>query len=437
MSTSRQVGPGLKGTIKVPGDKSITHRTVLMGAISKGSTEISAANLGADVLSLIGAIGALGPQIEVDEYENTIAIEGAGWSGLHEPENPLDLGNSGTAMRSLAGLCSAIEGLSVLTGDESLRSRPMLRVVAPLRQMGAQIDGRAHGDRAPLTIRGGDLAGIEIDTKIASAQVKTALLLAGLAASGRTTVTEPGGSRDHTERIIKAAELKIDQNGPKVSLTGGQEPEAFDWEVPGDISSALFLVVAALIIPGSEILIEDVGLNPTRTAALDVLKRMGADIEIEPEDGIEWEPRGTLVARSSELTGVTIEPAEVPGLIDELPILALAATQADGKTSVRGASELRVKESDRIEGIASVLGALGQEVKTHADGFDIEGPTDLVGGTIDPMGDHRLAMTAAVAGLFTPDKVRVTNWSVVDTSFPGFAGLVAAARGKPRRGLLR
>ncbi len=436
MSTSRQV-PGLTGTLKVPGDKSITARTVLMGAISEGLTEVAGANMGADVLSLLGAVRALGPNVDFDEYDQTIAIDGAGWDGLKEPSTPLDLGNSGTGLRTMAGLCSGIDGLSVLTGDDSLSSRPMLRVVAPLRQMGATIDGRAHGDRAPLTIRGGGLTGIDISTTMASAQVKTALLLAGLAASGRTTVTEPARSRDHTERIIKAAELPLERKGRAVTVTGGSVAEAFDWEVPGDISSALFLVVAALIVPGSEILIEDVGLNPTRTTAIDVLKRMGADIEIEPEEGVEWEPRGNLVARSSDLIGTTIEPGEVPGLIDELPILALAATQAEGKTSVRGASELRVKESDRIEGIASVLGALGAEVQTAPDGFDIEGPFELAGGTIDPLGDHRLAMTAAVAGLFTPDKVRVENWSVVDTSFPGFAELVRVARGRPRKGLLR
>lgn len=425
---------GLRARLTMPGDKSITHRAVILAALARGAGRIEGANLGADVVALCDAMAALGPRIEIDEEREAIVVDGSGWPGLREPEAELDLGNSGTALRLLAGVCAAVEGLFVLTGDASLRRRPMLRVVAPLRQMGARIDGREHGDRAPLTIRGGELTGIDIATGVASAQVKTALLLAGLRASGRTVVTEPGPSRDHTERMLAAAGIPLERSGHAVAIPGGGlEPTARDWHVPGDVSSALFFVVAALVTPGSEIVLDGVGLNPTRTAALDVLRRMGGSIQVDVLEERGGEPVGTLVARSSELAATVIEPAEVPALIDEIPILCLAATQAQGVTEIRGAGELRVKESDRIEGIASVLGALGGGVTATSDGLSVEGPTPLRGGEVDPRDDHRLAMTAAVAGLLTPEKVRVRNWSVVDTSFPGFADILAATQGSPRR----
>ncbi|HYP23699.1 MAG TPA: 3-phosphoshikimate 1-carboxyvinyltransferase, partial [Actinomycetota bacterium] len=375
------------------------------------------------------AVAALGARVDLEDEDN-VEVEGCGIGGLREPDGVLDLGNSGTSMRTLLGVCAGIEGLSVLTGDASLRSRPMLRVAAPLRQMGAAVDGRAYGELPPMTVRGGNLRGIEAELNVASAQVKTAILLAGLAATGTTSVTEPGPSRDHTERMLAAAGVEVARDGTTCSVEGGSQPGPRAWEVPGDTSSALYLIVAALLVSGSELTVTDVLLNPTRTAALDVLIRMGADLTVEETTESGGEPRGDVTARTSDLTATDVEPREVPGLIDELPLLAIAASQAEGKTTVSGAAELRVKESDRIAAMTAGLRALGAEAEERPDGMVIEGPARLTGGAVDSFGDHRIAMSFAIAGLLSAEGVRVSRWSCVDTSFPGFLDVLGRAQGR-------
>lgn len=330
----------------------------------------------------------------------------------------------------MAGVCSGIEGLSVLTGDDSLRRRPMLRVVAPLRQMGARVDGRDHGNLAPLAVRGGALSGIDIELPVASAQVKSALLLAGLFAEGTTTVREPGASRDHTERMLGALGLPVRVDVGSVAIEGGHEVPAFRTVIPGDISSAMFLIVAALIVPGSDLTITGIGLNPTRTAALEVLRSMGADVQENVEREDLGEPIGSVRARNSELKGVEVPGALVPALIDEIPALAIAATQAEGATVFTAVDELRVKESDRIEAIATGLRVLGGRVDVSGDGFSVHGPVALGGGAVDSKGDHRIAMAFAVAGLTSGEKVRVERWSCVETSFPEFLDVLGEATRK-------
>ncbi len=349
----------LIGTVEVPGDKSISHRALILAALARGPSTIEHLGGGDDVAATVAALAALGVPIAFARTEYKAQVEGLGLRGLREPGDVIDAGNSGTTLRLGAGVLAGVNGASVITGDESVRRRPMLRVVAPLRQMGARIDGRNHGENAPLHIRGGDLTGIDIEIPVASAQVKGALLLAGLVAEGETTVSEPAASRDHTERMLAAAGVGIRRQGAAVSVAGGSEPAPIDRRVPGDLSSALFLIVAATLVPGSDLTVERVGLNPTRTAALDVLNGMGADIEVEVEGEDGGEPYGRVRARHSDLRAVDIAPSQVPALIDELPILAVAATQAEGTTTVTGAGELRVKESDRIQALATGLPRVG------------------------------------------------------------------------------
>ena len=421
--------PPLRGTISVPGDKSISHRALMLAALARGTSTISGMNPGEDVRATARAVEALGVRVDLTDEDN-VEVEGYGLAGLREPADVLDLGNSGTSMRTLLGLCAGIEGLSVLTGDDSLRSRPMLRVAAPLRQMGASVDGRSYGDLPPMTVRGGDLRGIDAELNVASAQVKTAILLAGLRAKGSTSVTEPGPSRDHTERMLAAAGVEVRRDGTTCSVDGGAQPLARDWRVPGDTSSALYLIVAALLVPESELTVTDVLLNPTRTGALDVLVRMGADLTVEEREVSGGEPRGDVTARSSALAGTAVEPAEVPGLIDDLPLLAVAAAQAEGTTTIAGAAELRVKESDRIAAMVAGLRALGGAAEESPDGMTIRGPTRLAGGAVDSLGDHRVAMSFAIAGLVSDEGVKVSRWSCVDTSFPGFLDVLGRAQGR-------
>jgi 3-phosphoshikimate 1-carboxyvinyltransferase len=341
----------------------------------------------------------------------------------------IDAGNSGTTIRCLAGVVAGVEGIAVLTGDKSLRARPMLRVVAPLRQLGASIDGRDHGDRAPLVVRGRTLRGAEIEIATASAQVKTALLLAGLRASGTTTVLSPGPSRDHTERMLHAAGVRVDADGTSVSIQPAQL-QPLNLRVPGDVSSAAFLVVAALLVPGSALTIERVGLNPTRTALLDVLKAMGGRVDVEVTGEESNEPVGTVRVAHSELNGIDVDPGVIAALVDEIPVLAVAATQARGTTTIAGAEELRVKESDRLATMSRCLARAGARVEERTDGLVIEGPTPLTGGDMDPAGDHRIALAMAVAGLTASEPVRVLGWSCVETSFPEFLDVLGQAQGK-------
>jgi 3-phosphoshikimate 1-carboxyvinyltransferase len=420
--------PPLTGSVAVPGDKSVSHRALILSGLAAGTSTITGLNTGEDVAATAGAMAALGATVALS-HDNA-EVEGYGMGELKEPGQVIDLGNSGTSMRTLLGVCSGVGGVSVLTGDDSLRSRPMLRVAAPLRQMGATVDGRRHGELPPMVVRGGDLTGIDVTLDVASAQVKTALLLAGLSARGTTSVTEPGVSRDHTERMLTAAGVRVDRSGTTCSVEGGSAPHPFTWKVPGDTSSALYLLVAALLVPGSELTVTNVLLNPTRTAAFDVLRRMGADLTVVPAGEVSGEPHGEVTARASDLTATTVEPEEVPGLIDELPLLAVAASQAQGRTVVRGAAELRVKESDRIAAMVGGLAAVGVTAEEAPDGFAVEGPAPIKGGSVDSLGDHRVAMSFAVAGLLSAEGIKVARWSCVNTSFPGFLDVLGKAQGR-------
>ncbi|MFN2586554.1 MAG: 3-phosphoshikimate 1-carboxyvinyltransferase [Actinomycetota bacterium] len=425
---SASAAPPLTGSVTVPGDKSISHRALILSGLARGTSTIAGLNMGDDVDATARAMRALGVAVAADG--DKAEVEGYGIDGLREPEDVVDVGNSGTSMRAVLGVCSTVAGISILTGDASLRNRPMLRVAVPLRQMGAAVDGRRHGDLPPLVVRGGDLVGADVELDVASAQVKTALLLAGLAARGTTAVTEPGPSRDHTERMLAAAGVQVERSGTTCAVEGGAAPRPMRWEVPGDTSSALYLLVAALLVPGSELTVTNVLLNPTRTRAFDVLRRMGADLTVAGTGESGGEPRGDVTARTSQLAATTIDPGEVPGLIDELPVLAIAASQAEGRTIVQGAGELRLKESDRIAAMVGGLVSLGARAEETSDGFVIEGPASLTGGAVDSSGDHRVAMSFAIAGLVSHEGVRVGRWSCVDTSFPGFLDVLGKAQGR-------
>ena len=420
----------LKGTVRIPGDKSITHRALILAALAKGRSQVARPNLGDDVGATARVLTQLGAVCELDGAKSTAQVEGMGWEGLSEPAAVLDAGNSGTTMRMVLGVCAGLGGSSVLTGDESLRRRPMLRVVGPLRQMGATIDGRNHGDLAPLHVRGGDLEAVEIDLPVASAQVKSALLLAGLRAGGTTTVSEPRPSRDHTERMLESAGVEIVREGSRVAVRGGQQLEPFGGVVPGDVSSAMFLVAAACVVPGSSIEITDVGLNPTRTAAFDVLRQMGAAIEVKQASVSMGEVIGTISVQHRELQGVEVAKEVIPALIDEIPALAIVASQAEGETVFTGAGELRVKESDRVAALVDGLTATGGLAEELEDGLIVRGPTALTGGEIDPLGDHRIALSFAVAALIATGALRIHGWSCVDTSFPEFLDVLGEVGGK-------
>ena len=425
-----QPGAPLVGAVTVPGDKSISHRALILGALAPGTSTIRHVNTGLDVQATARLLTQLGAPCDVDVANAQVEVKGSGWAGLGQADDVLWAGNSGTTLRCLLGVCSGVDGLHVLSGDGSLRSRPMLRVVAPLRQMGASIDGRSYGDLAPLTVRGRSLEGIDLEMDVASAQVKTAVLLAGLNATGVTSVSEPGVSRDHTERMLRAAGVEVTSEHGTVTVVGGQKLEAADRIVPGDFSSAAFLVAGALLLEGSELTIESVGLNPTRTGALDVLARMGAEIVADVTNEHGGEPLGSLVVKASALTATEVTAEEVPRLIDELPVLAVVATQAQGVSEFRGAQELRVKESDRIEAMVTAINALGGDAEALPDGMVVKGPSDLIGTDVDARGDHRIALALAVAGFVAQGHVRIHGWSSVETSFPEFLDILAEARSK-------
>lgn len=424
--TARRKERPLRGTITVPGDKSLSHRALIFAALASGPSAVTGLNAGADTIATANCLAQLGTRLETEG--DSVKIEPAP-AGLREADAVLDAGNSGTTLRTLAGVCAGIHGLSVLTGDETLRRRPMLRVVAPLREMGASIDGREYGDKAPLAIRGGDLRPLDKDLSVSSAQVKTAILLAALKAAGTTTVGEPGPSRDHTEVMLEALGAPLRRHGRTTSLTGPWSPSGFTFATPGDISSAMFLIVAALLVPGSDLSITGLGLNQTRTGALDVLRSMGADIDWHVESETLGEPVGTVQARHSSLRGVSVGGSElIPRLIDEIPILAVAAACAEGRTVFADASELKLKESNRIGTVVDMLRTLGCEAEPTEDGLVVEGAAQLHGGEIASHGDHRIAMAAAVAGLVATGKVSVLGWSSVTTSFPGFLDVLGRAR---------
>jgi 3-phosphoshikimate 1-carboxyvinyltransferase len=415
-------GP-LCGTFTVPGDKSIAHRALLLGALASGTTVVEGFPGGEDVRATLGAVRILGA--DASWSGDVVRIEGAGRTLGAAGTRIIDCRNSGTTMRLGAGLAAGGGATVTFDGDVSLRRRPMERVAEPLRRMGAHVvttDGHA-----PLAVRGGTLTAIDWPMPVASAQIKSAVLLAGLRARGTTRVHEPLPSRDHTERLLGAMGVRVRREGATVSVDGMRTLQPVTVPLPGDLSSAAFLVVAALLVPGSELHLRDVGTNPTRTGALDILRRMGAAIEIRDEREVAGEPRGDLVVHGARLHGTVITPAEVPAAIDELPVLAVAAALADGTTRLTGAAELRVKESDRIAGIAQ-LTTMGVGVETSADGFVIQGTGGrrLTGASIRTGGDHRIAMAFGVAGLVANDGVEIDDPACAEVSFPGFFARLAA-----------
>lgn len=415
--TTRPDGP-LRGTLTVPGDKSITHRAIILSALAEGDATISNYCPGEDCLHTAHAIQALG--ISIGIAEDRFTVSGKGLWGLREPQEILDCGNSGTGIRLLAGVLAGQDFFSVLTGDSSIRKRPMGRVVGPLREMGAVIGGRRGGELAPLAITGTRLHGLAYRSPIASAQVKSSVLLAGLFAEGTTSVTEPSLSRDHTERMFKFLNIPITQNGLTVSLAGRPAFAARDLAVAGDLSAASFFLVAASLVPGSDITITGVGVNPTRTGVLDVLRDMGAQIEtlnLREEAG---EPVADLRVCAAPLHGIIIGADRIPQTIDELPILCVAAAGAQGETVISGAGELRVKESDRIATMAAELRKMGVSLEERPDGLRILGGRPMTGAVCRSYGDHRIAMSMAIAGLVAQGETRVEDTACVATSFPGF-----------------
>lgn len=410
---------GLSGTIQIPGDKSITHRAVILGAIAEGKTAVHGYLPAEDCLATIQAFRAMGIEITEKKY-GPLVIRGQGLWGLKEPDDILNLGNAGTALRLLTGLLAGQRFFSVLTGDASLRSRPMRRLLEPLKRMGAEIQGRDEGDHAPIAIRGQELHGITYSLPVASAQLKSALLLAGLIARGKTTITEPVLSRDHTERSLDYLGVPLSMKGLSVSVEGRTEFKSKEIHIPGDFSSAAFLVVAALICPNSELVIKNVGLNPTRTGLIEVLIKMGGRIEIQNQREQCGEPVGGLFIRSSPLSGLTVEGDILPRMIDELPILCVAAAVANGETVIRGAQELRVKETDRIAAMTRELRRMGVQIEELPDGMRIMGGRPLSAAVCKSSGDHRIAMAMSIAGLAAKGKTVVEDTACIATSFPGF-----------------
>jgi 3-phosphoshikimate 1-carboxyvinyltransferase len=410
----------LQGTICVPGDKSISHRAVMFGAIANGTTTIANFLPGEDCLSTIDCFRKMGVSIKQDG--SNVVVEGKGLKGLKEPSDILNVGNSGTTARLLLGILAGCPFHSCLIGDESIAKRPMARVTKPLRMMGAHIDGREHGNYTPLSIRGGELQPIHYESPVASAQVKSAILLAGLATDGTTSVTEPHRSRDHTERMIRLFGGNVTVDDRTVSVTGPQQLVGTNIYVPGDISSAAFFLVAGAIVPNSEITLKNVGLNPTRTGIIDVLQKMGAEIAIENIRNEQTEPLGDITVRTSNLTAVEISGALIPRLIDEIPIIALLATQAEGTTVIKDASELKVKETNRIDTVVAELRKLGADIEATDDGMIIHGKAPLKAkeAVVDSCGDHRIGMMLAIAACITQGTVYLKRPEAVAVSYPTF-----------------
>ena len=417
-------GRSLKGHVRVPGDKSISHRALLFGAIAEGTTRIEGLLPAEDPLSTAACLRAMGVQVSAIEAGKTVVVEGVGLDGFQEPESVLDCGNSGTTMRLMLGLLAGRSGRHfVVTGDDSLRRRPMKRVGGPLSQMGATIHGRAGGNLAPLAIEGRQLKGATIRTPVASAQVKSAILLAALTADGPTTVIEPVQSRDHSERMLRAFGADLSVGGPgqtEVTVVPGSSLKGQDVVVPGDISSAAFWLVAGAITPGADLTIENVGLNPSRTGILDVLKQMGARIEVLNARDVAGEPVGDLRVVHGPLKGFSIGADLIPRLVDEIPVLAVAACCAEGPSRVTGAEELRVKETDRLAVMARQLGAMGAQIEEFPDGMTIQGGVMLHGAEVDSETDHRVAMSLAVAAQIASGVTTIARPEAAAVSYPGF-----------------
>lgn len=408
-------GP-LRGCITVPGDKSISHRAVMLGALASGDTRITGFLMGEDCLSTIDCFRKMGVEIEINDTE--VVVHGVGLHGLSEPEGPLYTGNSGTTTRLICGILAGQPFTVTVSGDASIQKRPMGRVIGPLREMGARIHGR-DDNFCPLTLYPSELYGMEYTLPVASAQLKSAILLAGLYAEGQTTVIEPTPSRDHTERMFRALGVEIETNGNVITLDPPEDLHAIDIAVPGDISSAAFFLAAGAIVPRSELTIRNVGVNPTRTGVIDVLRAMGADItESNHLDGAE--PVCDLTVRHSALHGTEIGGAIIPRLIDELPVIAVAAAFAEGTTVIRDAAELKVKESNRIAAMVTELAKTGVDIEETADGMIIRGGQTVHGADFATYGDHRIAMSLAVLALAADGASRIADPEVVSISYPGF-----------------
>ncbi|WP_315541511.1 3-phosphoshikimate 1-carboxyvinyltransferase [Stomatobaculum longum] len=412
----------LRGTLTVSGDKSISHRAVMFGSLATGTTEIEGFLAGEDCLSTIRCFRSMGVQIE--QNGSSVKVFGRGLRELTAPDGILDCGNSGTTTRLLSGVLAAQHFDSVLSGDASIQRRPMKRVITPLRAMGADISSVAGNDCAPLSVHGKQLYGIHFNSPIASAQVKSAVLLAGLYASGQTTVTEPALSRDHTERMLRSFGAKVltgsFEGRPSVTVTETQNLYGTEISVPGDISSAAFFLVGASIVPGSEVVLRNVGINPTRDGVISALRAMGAKIEVLEVRNEDSEPAADLLVRYAPLHGTEIGGALIPRLIDELPVLAAAAAVAEGRTVIRDAAELKVKESNRIRTMAEGLSRLGATVRETEDGLIIDGGAALHGGAVESYSDHRIAMSFAILSLVTDGEVRISDPDCVNISAPSF-----------------
>ncbi|MDI6799137.1 MAG: 3-phosphoshikimate 1-carboxyvinyltransferase [Actinomycetota bacterium] len=411
--------PSFSGRVRVPGDKSISHRALMLGAIAEGRTEIEGFLSSNDCLSTMSCLKELG--VEFNNISKTaLVIEGRGRKSLKEPKDVLFAGNSGTTMRMLPGILAGQNFFSVLTGDSSIRERPMGRIISPLKEMGASLFARDDGNKPPVAIIGSTLSGIDYEMPVASAQVKSCILLAGLFAKGKTRVIEKVPSRDHSERMLAFFDADISSNNGIIEISAEKELLAAKVEIPGDISSAAFLLAAALMIEDSDLRIDSVGVNPTRCGFLEALAMMGASVIQGDQKVISNEPRANLSTGFAPLQAIEIDAEMIPRIVDELPIFAVLSTQAKGTTIVRGAGELRVKESDRITAITSELKSLGADIKELADGFEVKGPSKLKGTKVDSYGDHRMAMALTVAGLIAEGETVIDGAASVDISFPGF-----------------
>jgi 3-phosphoshikimate 1-carboxyvinyltransferase len=438
--TSRQViesAGRLSGELRVPGDKSISHRALLISAVGEGGCRIvglsDSLDVGAtrSVLASLGVMISSNSQSQVEPHKLStgdldweILVEGRGWDGLRAPVGLLDCANSGTTARSLIGVVAGRPFDTSLDGDKSLKRRPMLRVVEPLRSMGASIDGGDGGRYLPLHVRGGQLVGIEHRSPVASAQIKTCLMLAGMQASGETAIEEPGTSRDHSERMLEYLGVSIERSPNRVVVKSTNIQNASSLSVPGDLSSAAFLLVGAAILPGSEVTVHGVGLNPTRTGILDVLEQFGADVDTSDVHDVCGEPRGSVTVRAADRRPVTVGGADIVRTVDELPLVAVLGAYAEGDTVLADAAELRVKESDRIASMAAGLRAMGARVDTTPDGLVVRGTGGLRGASVDAAGDHRIAMALAIAGLAAEGSTGILGWESVAISYPGFLAAV-------------
>nr|WP_224807624.1 3-phosphoshikimate 1-carboxyvinyltransferase [Halobacillus yeomjeoni]MCA0983028.1 3-phosphoshikimate 1-carboxyvinyltransferase [Halobacillus yeomjeoni] len=420
MSTIELTPPkkGINGTIEVPGDKSISHRAVIFSGIAEGTSKITNFLTGEDCMRTVQAFRQMG--VSIEQHEDELTVHGKGIRSLSEPVAPINFGNSGTTARLMSGVLAGLPLFSTAFGDESLSKRPMDRVVVPLRDMGAKISGRKNGGLLPLSFDGSRLKGTTHELQVRSAQVKSSLLLAGMLAEGETKVIEAGTTRNHTEMLMPQYGIDLEVEGRVITIKGEQQPKAADLRVPGDISSAAFFIVGAAITPGSRLTIRNVGLNVTRNGIVQVMKLMGANITTTVHTHIGDEPVGDIHVESSTLSAISIEGDMIPNVIDEIPILALAATQAEGTTEIKDAKELRFKETDRIKAVAENLRKLGAKVEEREDGLQIEGEASLSGGTLQSFGDHRIGMMGAIASLISENVISIQDKECINISYPSF-----------------